>query len=207
MSRLLRHAPHELPSMRSDGFAKVSDLITKKQFSGVTFDTIREIVENNDKKRYTLSEEIDPHTGERVWWIRANQGHSFEVKDLELRRLTVEDCRTESGEPLKCVHGTYLAAWHKIRDSGGLSRMKRQHIHFAPGLPKDSGVISGMRSSAQVIIYVDLERAIADGVPFFMSANKVILSPGVGDTGMLPMKYFERVVDVATGSETSFKRQ
>lgn len=58
--------------------------------------------------------------------------------------------------------------------------MNRTHIHFAPGLPKESGVISGMsseespeslcyftlvvsgmRSGAQVYIYIDLVKALA----------------------------------------------
>ena len=38
--------------------------------------------------------------------------------------------------------------------------MNRTHIHFAPGLPKESGVISGMRASAQVYIYIDMEKAL-----------------------------------------------
>ena len=38
--------------------------------------------------------------------------------------------------------------------------MARNHIHFATGLPGDDFVISGMRGSSQVIIEVDLKRAL-----------------------------------------------
>jgi 2'-phosphotransferase len=42
--------------------------------------------------------------------------------------------------------------------------MTRNHIHFAPGLPKEEGVISGMRQSCDVIIEIDLSAAIKDGI-------------------------------------------
>ncbi len=35
-----------------------------------TFEEIKEVVENNDKKRYQLSAEMDS-SGKEVWWIRA----------------------------------------------------------------------------------------------------------------------------------------
>lgn len=39
--------------------------------------------------------------------------------------------------------------------------MSRTHIHFAPGLPKESEIVSGMRTSSQIYIYVDLAKALA----------------------------------------------
>lgn len=45
------------------------------------------------------------------------------------------------------LHGTNRHAWELIKSSGGLSRMKRQHIHLAAGRP-GSGVISGESSVA-----------------------------------------------------------
>jgi RNA:NAD 2'-phosphotransferase (TPT1/KptA family) len=35
-----------------------------------SFEEIKEVVENNDKKRYQLSAEVDA-SGKEVWWIRA----------------------------------------------------------------------------------------------------------------------------------------
>ncbi|CAN0420353.1 unnamed protein product, partial [Ectocarpus sp. 13 AM-2016] len=42
--------------------------------------------------------------------------------------------------------------------------MNRTHIHFAAGLPGESGVISGMRKACKVLIYVDVAAAMSDGV-------------------------------------------
>ena len=38
--------------------------------------------------------------------------------------------------------------------------MNRNHIHFASGLLGENGVISGMRSSCEICIYIDLEKAL-----------------------------------------------
>jgi 2'-phosphotransferase len=42
--------------------------------------------------------------------------------------------------------------------------MTRNHIHFAPGFPKEKGVISGMRGSCDIYIEIDMFGAIKDGV-------------------------------------------
>lgn len=69
--------------------------------------------------------------------------------------------------------------------------MNRNHIHFAPGLPKEEGVISGMRSSCDIIIQIDMQAAMKDGIPFYISTNNVILTEGVD--GLLSKKYFKKV--------------
>lgn len=81
--------------------------------------------------------------------------------------------------------------------------MTRQHIHMAVGLPEDDAVISGMRSSAQVLVYVDVDKCIAAKIPLFLSANGVVLSPG-DDKGMIPLAMFERVVNAKSNKDMEF---
>jgi 2'-phosphotransferase len=76
------------------------------------------------------------------------------------------------------VHGTFTKFWPLIKEQG-LKRMNRNHIHFAPGLPKEEGVISGMRTSCDIIIQIDMEAAIKDGIAFYISSNNVILTEGL----------------------------
>ena len=77
------------------------------------------------------------------------------------------------------VHGTTAHAWPMIKNTG-LNKMGRNHIHFAIGLPKDAGVISGMRASSAVLIELDLAKVLAAGnIPMYISTNNVILSPGL----------------------------
>jgi RNA:NAD 2'-phosphotransferase (TPT1/KptA family) len=38
--------------------------------------------------------------------------------------------------------------------------MNRLHIHFSPGEAGDSQVVSGMRSSCELYIYIDAEKAL-----------------------------------------------
>ncbi|TKX18835.1 tRNA 2'-phosphotransferase-like protein [Elsinoe australis] len=147
--------------------------------------------------------------------IRANQGHSIAVDSESL--LTKID---QSNMPTTCIHGTTHHAWTLIVSTGGLKRMTRQHVHFAAGLPagfksiaeaqafSDSTsadantvtapVISGMRNSSTILIYLNMKKALEGGVKFWKSANDVILSEG-DENGLIPLTYFDRVEDRTGG--------
>jgi 2'-phosphotransferase len=51
---------------------------------------------------------------------------------------------------------------------------------------------SGMRQSADIFIYVDLQKAIDAGYKFELSANGVVLTAG-NEKGFLPTEFFQRV--------------
>lgn len=56
----------------------------------------------------------------------------------------------------------------------GLQKMTRQHIHLAPSF---SGPITP-RPNATLYIYLDLSKLVAAGIPVYVSANGVVLTPG-----------------------------
>ena len=86
--------------------------------------------------------------------IRANQGHSIKTTiDQEQLLERVKDPITN------VIHGTNIKSWETIKHQG-LSRMNRLHIHCAIGLPGDSGVVSGMRATSQVHIYINMRKAM-----------------------------------------------
>ena len=60
-----------------------------------------------------------------------------------------------------------------------------------------------MRSSCEVVIWVDVHKAIAAGVRFFESSNGVILTEGVG--GVLPPSFFREAVDRRSGRRLSLE--
>jgi 2'-phosphotransferase len=49
-----------------------------------------------------------------------------------------------------------------------------------------------MRTSSQVLIFVNLEKALAAGIKFYLSSNGVVLTPG-NQLGFLETKFFARV--------------
>ena len=79
--------------------------------------------------------------------------------------------------------------------------MKRNHIHFATGKPNIEGpensVISGMRKSCDVYIYVDVYKCVIDNIPICKSDNGVLLTAGINGSGILPIKYFSHVTDAS----------
>jgi 2'-phosphotransferase len=174
--------------MRNDGYVLMSDLLSHQKYKslGVTLEEIKGIVRNNDKQRFTLAREIDAN-GKDVVLIRANQGHSIAV-DVEMNPLLSVD-----QFPNVVIHGTNNEAWKSIRVQG-LSCMGRNHIHMASGKPKEDGVISGMRVSSSVLIYIDFENALSSGIKFYKSSNGVILSPG-NDLRVIPPQFFLKVED------------
>jgi 2'-phosphotransferase len=189
LTALLRHGkPKKLP-LRPDAFVSLDDIRTVKGFEGLTLDIARSIVHEDNKMRFSLQQEDDGK-----WYIRANQGHTIQGIDEHQLLTRVQD---PSEIPI-AVHGTYFMAWPSIKQTG-LSKMERTHIHFAKGLPDESGVISGMRRSTELLIYLDVGKAMAAGATFFISANGVILTSGVGDSGCIPPDCFRQVVNNTNG--------
>ncbi|XP_053576035.1 tRNA 2'-phosphotransferase 1 isoform X1 [Bombina bombina] len=183
LSYALRHGANTLGlPIRSDGFVPVSSLLALPQFRSVSQGDVERVVSNNDKQRFTIQQSENG-----VLEIRANQGHSLQV-EVDLTPLGEE-------LPRQAIHGTYLHHWPSILQKG-LSRMNRTHIHLSPELPgEDGGVISGMRGNCEVAIFIDLPKAISDGIPFFWSTNHVLLTPGDADGLLLP-KYFLQVLQL-----------
>lgn len=184
MSWALRHGLVKLKlDVRKDGYVRLAELLKKYNvLNKMSVEVARTIVKECPKQRFSIAF----FDGEE--YIRANQGHTVKgvVDDTKLLvPITLETA------PKTCLHGTYRSAWERIQNLG-LCRMKRNHIHFAKGLPGSKGVISGMRSTCEIFIYVDVARCLADGIKFYESANAVILSPG-NDEGFIPAKYFSKV--------------
>lgn len=50
-----------------------------------------------------------------------------------------------------------------------------------------------MRNSSAVFIYIDIAKALEDGIRFYRSHNNVVLTDGID--GMLSPKYYLKVVD------------
>lgn len=67
--------------------------------------------------------------------------------------------------------------------------MARNHIHLSQGY----NATSGMRNSCDLLIEIDVQMAMQDGVIFFKSQNGVILTEGID--GFLNKKYFKLVKD------------
>ncbi|KAF9219719.1 hypothetical protein BS17DRAFT_769789 [Gyrodon lividus] len=209
LSWLLRHGAEKAGlHIRQDGYAKVSDVLSNPMFRDVTFANLQDVVKRDQKSRYHLL--LEPQTlessGSDVWWIRANQGHS--MKDV---KLDLQPILSASDIPM-AVHGTTREAWKFIgkhllvliralshpRSSlatQGLSKMARNHIHLAQGVPGDN-VMSGMRRSSQILIFVDVQKALDAGIKFHLSTNGVVLTEGNAAGFLLP-ELFQRVENAA----------
>ncbi|KAL0745180.1 hypothetical protein Bca101_102333 [Brassica carinata] len=49
----------------------------------------------------------------------------------------------------------------------------------------------GMRRYVNVLIFLDIKKALEDGIAFYISDNKVILTEGVD--GVVPVDYFQKI--------------
>lgn len=192
LTMILRHRAADFKlTMTANGLVKLDDVMKLDSFRNrLDLNTLGIIIRDCPKQRVRVVFGKDGKT----LYVGANQGHSIEGIDADLKPIkSVEECPV-------AVHGTYLEAWPKIRASGGLSPMGREHVHFAKGLPGSAQVISGMRRDVQVLMYLDVAAALRDHVPLLESANGVILSGGVGTPPVVPLKYFTKVVDAKNGA-------
>ena len=165
LSLVLRHDPGAAGiQLDAQGWVEVDVLLAALQARGhkVDLETLKEIVETNEKRRFAISED-----GLR---IRASQGHSVEV-DLEL---------APAEPPAELFHGTASVNLPSIREQG-LLKGSRQHVHLS--LDRQTALQVGSRHGRAVVLIVNARQMHADGFQFYLSANKV------WPTNRVPAKY------------------
>lgn len=186
LSWILRHGANEekLP-IDGNGYVDIDIILKHQRFVSKKFSLmeIKNVVSNDQKQRFTLN---SLPNGKML--IRANQGHS--LTNVQMTMSIVDDA---SKLPV-AVHGTYYRFWEKIK-SEGLKRMTRNHIHLTES-EHFNVEISGFRSSSEILIYINVRKAMADGIVFYRSANNVILTEGID--GVLSNEYFAKVIDRTT---------
>jgi 2'-phosphotransferase len=136
-----------------------------------------EIVETNEKNRF----EYDAVNRR----IRARQGHSVpNIQEEQLLTPQSIDADGKIGGFTHAVHSTFLSSVPKIRSSGGLSKMGRNHVHMMLAEVDDikslnkKQTIPGMRKGANAFIAIHLKQATTMGCKFYLSSNGVLLSSG-----------------------------
>ena len=175
------HAPR-IPVLPS-GWARLQDMLNwpRVKAQGASPGDLLELTRTNEKSRYELGELNG------TWYTRALQGHSRSD-------VTTDDLLEELSEktlPERILHGTKWSLYDSIQESGlipsgklsrgggGRNMEGRQHVHFISSEDRDKPGVSGIRSNATMLIEVDPAHASRRGVRFFVSKNKVILTPDV----------------------------
>jgi putative RNA 2'-phosphotransferase len=157
MSLVLRHDPSAADlALDANGWARIDSLLAGMNAKGyaVTYDVLMEIVAEDEKRRYAVSDD-----GLR---IRANQGHSIEV-DVELEPARPPDV---------LFHGTGEKSVEAIRRDG-LRPMSRRHVHLSPDEP--TAITVGKRHGRPFVFRVDAKSMVDAGTTFYRSSNGVWL--------------------------------
>ena len=176
LSLVLRHQPEKIGlSLDQSGWASVERLIEASSSRGFDFtrEELQNVVDGNDKKRFSLSED--------GLWIRANQGHSIEV----------ELGYAPTAPPEILYHGTAERFLTSIKQQG-LIKGKRHHVHLSADV--DTATKVGRRHGKPVVLRIEAGRMGQDDFIFYLSAN------GVWLTDCVPVRYLTGTVPISRGS-------
>lgn len=163
LSYILRHNPEAIGlTLNDQGWANIDELISKAnssdEVSNLDRALIQEVVDNNDKKRFIISD-----NGQN---IRANQGHSINV-DLQLKPVT---------PPEFLYHGTADRFLNSILKEG-LKPKQRQYVHLSTDIETANAV--GQRYGKAVILKIKALLMHEQGFSLYLSKNGVWLTNNV----------------------------
>jgi putative RNA 2'-phosphotransferase len=166
LNYILRHKPDAVGiELDSSGWVDVHELLKAANTFGrnISRSELEEVVFTNDKQRFALSPD-----GRR---IRANQGHSIQNIELELKPVD---------PPEALYHGTVSKFMDSIREAG-IQKMNRQHVHLSATI--ETAITVGSRRGKPIVLFVNAGKMSKDGYKFYLSAN------GVWLTDTVPWKY------------------
>lgn len=154
LSYVLRHKPESIGiHLDSQGWVDIDELILKSDFT-LNHELIKETVEQNDKKRFAISDD--------GLYIRANQGHSINV-DLDLQPTQPPDL---------LYHGTTDRFLDSIMEEG-LEPKQRQYVHLSKDVQTARNV--GQRHGKPIVLTIEAKKMYEQKFNFFLSKNEVWL--------------------------------
>jgi putative RNA 2'-phosphotransferase len=160
LSFVLRHRPDHIGlALDGGGWAEVRELIDRASHVGVSLsaDLIRQVVEEGDKRRFSLS----PDGGR----IRADYGHSVHV-----------DIGAPAKPPARLYHGTATRYLASIRRDGLLPG-GRQLVHLSSDRQTAASV--GRRHGRETVLVIESGDMHAGGHEFFRRESGVWLTSSV----------------------------
>mgnify|MGYP001645177874 CR=1 FL=1 len=190
LSFVLRHLPESIGiTLDAHGWTDIATLIRQMNAHGTALDRalLDHIVATNPKQRFAY--------GAGGSKIRANQGHS----------IAIDLAYSPAIPPETLYHGTAQTTLAAIRQSGGLDKRTRHHVHLSPdaatahkvGQRHGKGLIAGSRHhvhlsadipAAQkvgqrhgkpIVLRIHAAAMHAAGHAFYLSDNQVWLTDHV----------------------------
>ena len=162
LSLVLRHQPETIGiHLDHEGWTNVQTLLQQmiKHRQAIKLSELIALVENNDKKRFQLSDDQSK--------IRAVQGHSSQHVQREYTAITPPDI---------LYHGTATRFEHSILEKGLISG-ERHHVHLSADLVTATKV--GQRHGKVIIFNIDTKKMHQDGFKFYQAENGVWLTERV----------------------------
>jgi len=144
-----------------------SNFITKGDLNKDNLEDVAIIIEKNDKKRFTISED-----GKR---IRAAQGHSTKQVDIQYCATTPPDI---------LYHGTAEKSVQSIFGQG-LHAGSRHFVHLSADI--ETAIKVGSRHGKPVVLTINTAAMLADGHQFYLADN------GVWLTEKVPSKFIAKL--------------
>lgn len=158
LSLILRHQPQSIGlQLDKAGWANVDELLTKMNQVGhqINREGLENIVENNDKQRFSFSDD-----GSK---IRANQGHSIPIELGYEAKIP----------PTILYHGTAVKNKAAILEKG-IDKRQRHHVHLSSD--KITATKVGQRHGQPFLFVVLSGEMHKAGIPFYESENGVWLT-------------------------------
>lgn len=162
LSYILRHQPESIGlSLDPEGWASIDELIScaKKENKLLNRILIQEVVDNSDKKRFSISAD-----GLR---IRAAQGHSTSQVDISYQ---------EKIPPDFLYHGTATRFLTSIFEQGLVAK-SRQYVHLSADEVTATQV--GQRHGKPVVLKIRALSMYEQGFKFYQADNGVWLTESV----------------------------
>lgn len=180
LSFVLRHKPEAIGlTLDAEGWANIESLISCAIQSGqaLTRPLLQDVVETNDKKRFTISED-----GLR---IRAAQGHSAQ---------SVAIAHVEKKPPEFLFHGTATRFLDSIQQQG-LVAGPRHHVHLSED--EQTAIAVGQRYGKPAVLKVKALLMFGQGFKFYRADN------GVWLTDQVPPAFLEASSSTTDSATTS----